>query len=174
MSALLCRFRKRRVRVGASRLCWTESSTCTRRALEGTELDPGVTQKKMEKLCAKVEALLPSDTLADAEADANLSPAEILARRWRDVLAAQAAWRHCRRRGEVAHGGGRGQAGAGGVAPPLAGPRRGRPAAGRAVRARLRAHPRSSLTFASHAAASRTKQITGPGIPDLATTNPVE
>ena len=58
-------------------------------SLEGTELDPGVTQKKMEKLCAKVEALLPSDTLADAEADANLSPAEILARRWRDVLAAR-------------------------------------------------------------------------------------
>ncbi len=55
--------------------------------LQGTEIDPRATQRKMEKLCAKAEALLPSDTVSDA--DANLSPAEVLALRWRDVLAAK-------------------------------------------------------------------------------------
>ncbi len=51
----------------------------------GTELDPDATLKKMEKLVAKVEALLPPDSKEPA---ANLSPAEMLARQWREALAA--------------------------------------------------------------------------------------
>jgi hypothetical protein len=51
----------------------------------GTELDPDVTRRKMEKLVAKVEALMPADSKEPA---ANLSPAEILARQWREALAA--------------------------------------------------------------------------------------
>ncbi len=54
-------------------------------AFAGTELDPAATLKKMEKLCAKVEALLPAASAAPAE---KLSPAEVLARQWREALAA--------------------------------------------------------------------------------------
>jgi hypothetical protein len=54
-------------------------------AFKGTELDPEVTRRKMEKLVGKMEALLPADA---KEAPANLSPAEILARQWREALAA--------------------------------------------------------------------------------------
>jgi hypothetical protein len=54
-------------------------------AFSGTELNPDATLKKMEKLVAKVEALLPPDSKEPA---ANLSPAEMLARQWREALAA--------------------------------------------------------------------------------------
>ncbi len=51
----------------------------------GTELDPEATRRKMEKLVGKIEALLPPDS---QETAANLSPAEMLARQWREALAA--------------------------------------------------------------------------------------
>ncbi len=54
-------------------------------AFRNTELDPDVTRRKMEKLVNKVEALMPPDS---KEPSANLSPAEILARQWREALAA--------------------------------------------------------------------------------------
>jgi hypothetical protein len=54
-------------------------------AFAGTDLDPETTARKMEKLCAKVEALLPQDAHVPAE---KLSPAEMLARQWREALAA--------------------------------------------------------------------------------------
>lgn len=54
-------------------------------AFRGTELDPDATRRKMEKLVSKIEALLPPDT---KESAANLSPAEVLARQWREALAA--------------------------------------------------------------------------------------
>lgn len=55
-------------------------------AFTGSDLDPAATAKRMEKLCAKVEALVPSDGAArPAE---KLSPAEQLARQWREALAA--------------------------------------------------------------------------------------
>ncbi len=54
-------------------------------AFRNTDLDPEVTRRKMEKLVSKVEALLPADS---KEPTANLSPAEILARQWREALAA--------------------------------------------------------------------------------------
>jgi hypothetical protein len=54
-------------------------------AFRGTELDPDTTRRKMEKLVARVEALVPAET---REAPANLSPAEMLARQWREALAA--------------------------------------------------------------------------------------
>jgi hypothetical protein len=64
-------------------------------AFRNTDLDPEVTRRKMEKLVAKVEALLPADSKEPVE---NLSPAEILARQWREALAANtmgaAAARH--------------------------------------------------------------------------------
>ncbi len=52
---------------------------------KGTDLDPDLTRGKMEKLVAKVEKLLPTET---AEPIKNLSPAELLARQWREALAA--------------------------------------------------------------------------------------
>jgi Domain of Unknown Function (DUF349) len=52
---------------------------------KGTDLDPEQTKGKMEKLIAKVEKLLPSES---AEPAKNLSPAELLARQWREALAA--------------------------------------------------------------------------------------
>ena len=52
---------------------------------KGTDLDPELTRGKMEKLIAKVEKLLPSE---EAEPIKNLSPAELLARQWREALAA--------------------------------------------------------------------------------------
>jgi uncharacterized protein DUF349 len=54
-------------------------------AFRNTDLDPDVTRRKMEKLLTKVEALLPPDS---KEPVGNLSPAEILARQWREALAA--------------------------------------------------------------------------------------
>ncbi|MGH9382798.1 MAG: DUF349 domain-containing protein [Vicinamibacterales bacterium] len=52
---------------------------------KGTDLDPELTRGKMEKLVAKIEKLLPAET---AEPVKNLSPAELLARQWREALAA--------------------------------------------------------------------------------------
>jgi hypothetical protein len=54
-------------------------------AFKNTELDPDTTRRKMEKLVAKIEALMPGDS---KEPTANLSPAELLARQWREALAA--------------------------------------------------------------------------------------
>jgi predicted nuclease with TOPRIM domain len=54
-------------------------------ALRGTDMDPELTLRKMEKLVSKIEALLPPDSREPA---ANLSPAEMLARQWREALAA--------------------------------------------------------------------------------------
>jgi hypothetical protein len=56
-------------------------------AFAGGELDPVVTARRMEKLCAKVEALAPQDGREQASTAA-LSPAELLARQWREALAA--------------------------------------------------------------------------------------
>lgn len=52
-------------------------------AFAGTDLDPETTRKRMEKLLARVEQLVP-----DARAKANLSPAELLAQQLRERLAA--------------------------------------------------------------------------------------
>src|SRR5262249_11455000 len=52
-------------------------------AFSGTDLDPDVTRKRMEKLVARIEELVP----AQARAAANLSPAELLAQQWRERLA---------------------------------------------------------------------------------------
>jgi len=52
---------------------------------KGTDLDPEQTKSKMEKLIAKVEKQLPTEA---AEPVKNLSPAELLARQWREALAA--------------------------------------------------------------------------------------
>ena len=52
---------------------------------KGTDLDPEQTKVKMEKLIAKVEKRLPIEA---AEPVKNLSPAELLARQWREALAA--------------------------------------------------------------------------------------
>jgi hypothetical protein len=54
-------------------------------AFAGTDLDPGATRDRMQKLIAKVEKLLPAES---AEPAKNLSPAELLARQWREALAA--------------------------------------------------------------------------------------
>jgi hypothetical protein len=54
-------------------------------AFAGTDLDPETTRKRMEKLLTKVESL--SRTVA-SEAAAPASPAELLAQRWRERLAA--------------------------------------------------------------------------------------
>lgn len=52
---------------------------------KGTDIDPDLTKGRMEKLIAKVEKLLPTEA---AEPAKNLSPAELLARQWREALAA--------------------------------------------------------------------------------------
>jgi hypothetical protein len=54
-------------------------------AFAGTDLDPETTRKRMEKLLAKVESLGRS---SGTEAPAPASPAELLAQRWRERLAA--------------------------------------------------------------------------------------
>jgi hypothetical protein len=54
-------------------------------AFAGTDLDPETTRKRMEKLLAKVESLSRGSA---AEAPAPVSPAELLAQRWRERLAA--------------------------------------------------------------------------------------
>ena len=69
------------------------------KAFESTDLDPELTRKKMEKLVAKVEALLPADS---KEPTANLSPAEMLARQWREALAANTMGAGAARQGEEA------------------------------------------------------------------------
>ena len=53
-------------------------------AFAGTDLDPEVTRKRMEKLVARVEELAP----AKAAPARQLSPAELLAQQWRERLAA--------------------------------------------------------------------------------------
>jgi hypothetical protein len=68
-------------------------------AFSGTELDPAATLKKMEKLCAKVEALLPDVAAAPVE---KLSPAEVLARQWREALAANTMGASAARQAEEA------------------------------------------------------------------------
>ena len=52
-------------------------------AFRGTDLDPARKLKRLEKLCERVEALLPTEALGQEGA----SPAEILATKWRDALA---------------------------------------------------------------------------------------
>jgi hypothetical protein len=52
---------------------------------KGTDLDPEQTKGRMEKLIAKVEKQLPTESV---EPTKNLSPAELLARQWREALAA--------------------------------------------------------------------------------------
>lgn len=54
-------------------------------AFSGTDLDPAVTQSRMEKLVSRVEKLVPGQAAASAAA---LSPAERLAQQWRERLAA--------------------------------------------------------------------------------------
>jgi hypothetical protein len=54
-------------------------------AFTGTDLDPAATRDRMQKLIAKVEKLLPAES---AEPVKDLSPAELLARQWREALAA--------------------------------------------------------------------------------------
>ncbi len=52
-------------------------------AFSGTDLDPDVTRKRMEKLVARVEELVP----AKSGPAKQLSPAELLAQQWRERLA---------------------------------------------------------------------------------------
>ncbi len=52
-------------------------------AFASTDLDPDTTRKRMEKLVARVEELLPDKPKAQAQ----LSPAELLAQQWRERLA---------------------------------------------------------------------------------------
>ncbi len=54
-------------------------------AFAGSDLDPAATRERMQKLVAKVEKLLPAES---AEPVKDLSPAELLARQWREALAA--------------------------------------------------------------------------------------
>ena len=54
-------------------------------AFAGTDLDPEATRKRMEKLVARVEELLPRRSRA---CRAQLSPTELLAQQWRERLAA--------------------------------------------------------------------------------------
>jgi len=51
-------------------------------ALDGTDLDPKAGRARMERLCARVEALLPPDDVAEAATDA-----EALGKRLREALA---------------------------------------------------------------------------------------
>ena len=55
-------------------------------AFAGTDMDPETTRKRMEKLVAKVEELVPAG--GKSQAARALSPAEMLAQQWRDRLAA--------------------------------------------------------------------------------------
>jgi hypothetical protein len=52
-------------------------------AFTGTDLDPDTTRKRMEKLVRRVEELVPESVRSPAQ----LSPAELLAQRWRERLA---------------------------------------------------------------------------------------
>ncbi|OFW06166.1 MAG: hypothetical protein A3I61_18520 [Acidobacteria bacterium RIFCSPLOWO2_02_FULL_68_18] len=53
-------------------------------AFSGTDLDPEATRQRMEKLVARVEEVAP----ASGQPAAKLTPAELLARQWRERLAA--------------------------------------------------------------------------------------
>jgi hypothetical protein len=55
-------------------------------AFAGSEIDPESTRRRMEKLLSRVEELVAAP--ARPAAPANLSPAELLARQWRERLAA--------------------------------------------------------------------------------------
>ena len=55
-------------------------------AFAGSEIDPESTRRRMEKLLSRVEELVAAP--ARPAAPANLSPAEMLARQWRERLAA--------------------------------------------------------------------------------------
>lgn len=55
-------------------------------AFTGTDIDPEATRKRMEKLVARVEELVPGS--GSHQPAAKLSPAELLARQWRERLAA--------------------------------------------------------------------------------------
>jgi hypothetical protein len=55
-------------------------------AFSGTDLDPEAMRKRMEKLVARVEELVSGD--GSVQPSAKLSPAELLARQWRERLAA--------------------------------------------------------------------------------------
>lgn len=50
----------------------------------GTDLDPARRLRQLEKLCARAESLMPIEKIEQAGA----SPAEVLARKWRDQMAA--------------------------------------------------------------------------------------
>ena len=54
-------------------------------SFRGTDLDPGTNLRKLEELCARVEGHLASAWGGDG---ASASPAEVLASRWREALAA--------------------------------------------------------------------------------------
>ena len=54
-------------------------------SFRGTDLDPGTNLRKLEELCARVEGHLASAWGGD---EASASPAEVLASRWREALAA--------------------------------------------------------------------------------------
>ena len=64
---------------------WDSSSPSWPQAFAGTELDPDATKKRMEKLLARVEELMPAQQ--GKESSAPLSPAELLAKQWRERLA---------------------------------------------------------------------------------------
>jgi hypothetical protein len=55
-------------------------------AFAGSEIDPESTRRRMEKLLSRVEELVAAPARKDSPA--NLSPAEMLARQWRERLAA--------------------------------------------------------------------------------------
>ena len=50
----------------------------------GTDYDPAQRLKQFERLCKRAEALVPTESRGDA----GVSPAELLARKWRTQLAA--------------------------------------------------------------------------------------
>jgi hypothetical protein len=52
-------------------------------AFSGTDLDPDATRKRMEKIVARVEELVPARSASSRQ----LSPAELLAQQWRERLA---------------------------------------------------------------------------------------
>ena len=54
-------------------------------SFRGTDLDPGTNLRKLEELCARVEGHLARAWVGDG---ASASPAEVLASRWRETLAA--------------------------------------------------------------------------------------
>ena len=53
-------------------------------AFRGTDIDPQESRRRMEQLCERVERLAPAEAACRGE----LSPAQLLAARWRETLAA--------------------------------------------------------------------------------------